>query len=69
MGTIPCGKRVLQLLRGQDVFESKMLRLEKRWQVGSVGSWAGLGVSLGLASTGLHRASTLLLCSKSYILH
>ncbi len=35
MGTIPCGKRVLQLLRDREdgVFQSTMLKLEKRWQV------------------------------------
>jgi len=35
MGTIPCGKRVISILGEKDVFSSVMLRLEKRWKVGS----------------------------------
>ena len=33
MGTIPCGKRVLQILDGKEFFSSVMLKLEKRWEV------------------------------------
>lgn len=33
MGTVPCGKSVLQILDGRDTFSSIMLRLEKRWEV------------------------------------
>ena len=33
MGTIPCGKRVLQILDGKESFSSVMLKLEKRWEV------------------------------------
>ena len=33
MGTIPCGKRILQILNDKPQFTSKMLMLEKRWEV------------------------------------
>jgi hypothetical protein len=36
IGTIPDGKRVLWHLAGRRVYDSPMLRLEKRWEVRAV---------------------------------
>ncbi|KAG1676935.1 hypothetical protein FOA52_014811 [Chlamydomonas sp. UWO 241] len=51
MGTIPCGTRVLQLLDKRPVFQSEMLKLERRWQDGALCQPFGLSYTCAISDT------------------